>query len=269
MSEHLVSIGANTEAWEAKPSEMWASGSGWSVDSRKGRRAGHAVREGRLCWAPSSLEDRPSLAAQGPYPWGSGGGRATRSRPQSSWWPRFTSFQPKIPQMSWEKASSFGFHVCQADTREQSLANKSFRENAFLGDLKLVASELIQKKIPFVRRKGAPDLNTAPCNRYLRLVTHLLGRVRLFATPWTAARQAPLSMGFPSQEYWSGLPFLSPGDLLHPGIEPGSPALQADSLLSEPPGKIEFEAWIREKRSLSPCLLVFLGPVSPPANRYT
>ena len=56
-------------------------------------------------------------------------------------------------------------------------------------------------------------------------------------TPWTVARQAPLSGGFSRQEYWSGLPFPSPGDLLDPGIEPGSPALQADSLLSEPPGK--------------------------------
>ena len=52
------------------------------------------------------------------------------------------------------------------------------------------------------------------------------------ATPWTLARQAPLSMGFSWQGYWSGFPFPSPGDLLDPGIEPGSPALQADSLLS-------------------------------------
>ena len=56
-------------------------------------------------------------------------------------------------------------------------------------------------------------------------------------TPWTVARQAPLSMGFFRQEYWSGLPFPSPGDLSNPGIEPGSPALQADTLSSEPPGK--------------------------------
>ena len=48
---------------------------------------------------------------------------------------------------------------------------------------------------------------------------------------------APLFMGFSRQEYWSGLPFPSPGDLTDPGIEPGSPALQADSLPSEPPGK--------------------------------
>ena len=56
-------------------------------------------------------------------------------------------------------------------------------------------------------------------------------------TPWTVARQAPLSMAFPKQESWSGLPFPSPGDLPDPGIEPGSPASQADSLPTEPPGK--------------------------------
>ena len=64
-----------------------------------------------------------------------------------------------------------------------------------------------------------------------------LSRVQLFATPWTVALQAPLSMGFSRQEYWSGLPFPSPGDLPDPGIEPRSPALQADTLTSEPPGK--------------------------------
>ena len=52
-------------------------------------------------------------------------------------------------------------------------------------------------------------------------------------TPWTVACQAPLPMGFSRQEYWSGLPFPSPGDLSDPGIEPGSPALQADSLPTE------------------------------------
>ena len=52
-----------------------------------------------------------------------------------------------------------------------------------------------------------------------------LSHVQLFVTPWTVAYQAPLSMGFSIQEYWSGLPFPSPGDLPDPGIEPGSPAL--------------------------------------------
>ena len=55
--------------------------------------------------------------------------------------------------------------------------------------------------------------------------------------PWTVVHQAPPSMGFSRQEYWSGVPFPSPGDLPDPGTEPGSPALQADALLSEPPGK--------------------------------
>ena len=62
-------------------------------------------------------------------------------------------------------------------------------------------------------------------------------RVRLFATPWTVAHQAPLSKGFSRQESWSGLPFPSPGDLPGPGIEPRSPALRADALTSEPQGK--------------------------------
>ena len=55
--------------------------------------------------------------------------------------------------------------------------------------------------------------------------------------PWTVVYQAPLSMGFSRQEYWSGLPFHSPGDLSDPGIKPLSPELLADASLSEPPGK--------------------------------
>ena len=72
---------------------------------------------------------------------------------------------------------------------------------------------------------------------YMQTELKSLSRVRLFATPWTIAHQAPPSMGFSRQEYWSGLPFPSPGDLPNPGIEPRSPALQADALTSEPPGK--------------------------------
>ena len=64
-----------------------------------------------------------------------------------------------------------------------------------------------------------------------------LSRVQLFVTPWTVAHQAPLSRGFSRQEYWSGLPFPSPGDLPNPRIEPRSPALEADALSSHPPGK--------------------------------
>ena len=61
--------------------------------------------------------------------------------------------------------------------------------------------------------------------------------VQLFSIPWTVALQAPLSMGFPRKEYWSGLPFPSPGDLPNPGIEPASPALAGRFCTTEPSGK--------------------------------
>ena len=77
------------------------------------------------------------------------------------------------------------------------------------------------------------------CNRTLCLKkkVKLLSYVRFFAILWTVAYQAPLSMGFSRRQYWSGLSFPSPGDLPDPGIKPASPALQADALHSEPPGK--------------------------------
>ena len=78
------------------------------------------------------------------------------------------------------------------------------------------------------------------------------------ATPWAVAHQAPLSMGFLRQEYWSGLPFLSPVDLLHPGNEHGSPALQADSLPSELPEKSH---WVNNNDSL--CSFQTLTAVRP------
>ena len=65
----------------------------------------------------------------------------------------------------------------------------------------------------------------------------LLSCIRLFVTPWTIDYQASLSMAFSRQDYWSGLPYPSPGDLPDPGIKPGPTALQADTLPSEPPGK--------------------------------
>ena len=73
-----------------------------------------------------------------------------------------------------------------------------------------------------------------------------LSHVGLFSTPWTVACQAPPSMGFSRQEYWNGLPCPSPGDFLDPRIEPGSPTLQADSLLSEPPGNKLFKTIIQK-----------------------
>ena len=63
-----------------------------------------------------------------------------------------------------------------------------------------------------------------------------LSRVRLFETPWAIAHQTPPSIAFSRHEYWSGFPFPPPRDLPNPGIEPRSPALQADSLFTEPSG---------------------------------
>ena len=74
-----------------------------------------------------------------------------------------------------------------------------------------------------------------------------LSPVPLFATPWTVAYQAPPSMEFSRQEYWSGLPFPSPGDLPDPGIAPGSPAFQADALTSEPPGKPNLDSLLKSR----------------------
>ena len=68
---------------------------------------------------------------------------------------------------------------------------------------------------------------------FKKVVCYLFNHVQLFVTQWTVACQAPLSMGFPRLEYWSGLPFPSPGDLPNPGIEPRSPELQVDSLSTE------------------------------------
>ena len=80
-------------------------------------------------------------------------------------------------------------------------------------------------------------LVSAVCVCVCVCVCESLSRVQLFATPQTVARQAPLSMGFSRQGYWSGLPFPSPLDVPDPGIEPGSPALQVDAFPSELPGK--------------------------------
>ena len=71
-------------------------------------------------------------------------------------------------------------------------------------------------------------------------------------TPWTVACQAFLSVGFSRQEYWSELPLPYPGDLPDPETEPGSPTLQADSLLSEPPRKPPLHYWWKYKM-IPPC----------------
>ena len=86
----------------------------------------------------------------------------------------------------------------------------------------------------FLQNKKIPSLGFTSS---MCVCVKSLSRVQLFATLWTVAHQALLSMGYSRQEYWSGLPFPSPRDLPNPGIEPRSSALQADALSSEPPGK--------------------------------
>ena len=78
------------------------------------------------------------------------------------------------------------------------------------------------------------------CSYYLLTIfiaKCILSRVWPFAAPWTEVHQAPLSMVFPREEYWSGLPFPPPGDLPKPGIKPTSPALAGRFFTTEPPGK--------------------------------
>ena len=90
-----------------------------------------------------------------------------------------------------------------------------------------------------------------------------LSCVRLFATPWTIAYKAPLSMGLCKQECWSALPFPSPRNLSNPGIEPGSPALRAEALPSEPSGKsISFRELSNIKMILFRHLHVWLSTAS-------
>ena len=78
---------------------------------------------------------------------------------------------------------------------------------------------------------------SVPRTTLFAVVVYSLNGVRLFVTPWTVACQAPLCMGFPRQEYWSGVPFPSPGDLPNPGTEPSSLGLAGGFFTSEPPGQ--------------------------------
>ena len=81
-----------------------------------------------------------------------------------------------------------------------------------------------------------------------------------FVTPWTLTHQAPLSMGFPRQEYWSGLPFPSPGALPHPGIEPRSPALAGRFFTTKPPGKAQLFWKLKKKKKLQVLKSSFRSP---------
>ena len=129
----------------------------------------------------------------------------------------------------------------------------------------------VRTAVSFTAAKGGSSLGPSsedrrtewgPPTRWTPWLCRALGRARLSATPWTAARQAPRSTKFSRQEYWSGLPFPSPGDLFNPRIEPGSLASQADSLPSEPPGKSDGTFSSVQFSSVSQSCLTLCDPMN-------
>ena len=129
----------------------------------------------------------------------------------------------------------------------------------------------VRTAVSFTAAKGGSSLGPSsedgrtewgPPTRWTLWLCRALGRARLSATPWTAARQAPRSTKFSRQEYWSGLPFPSPGDLFNPRIEPGSLASQADSLPSEPPGKSDGTFSSVQFSSVSQSCLTLCDPMN-------
>ena len=104
-----------------------------------------------------------------------------------------------------------------------------------LGIRLVTASQMAKRSLPaclFFDSKSSQHWSLSPQRKWGKLSC-----VQLFATPWTVARQAPMSLEFPRQEYWSGFPFPAPGDLSNPGIEPVSPTLAGGFFTTAPPGK--------------------------------
>ena len=120
----------------------------------------------------------------------------------------------RIPQTGASWAAVYG--VTQSRTQLMWLSSSSSKDNASEYSL------ILEYISSYPQAQSGCWLNPAG---YRISEVKSLSRVRLFVTPWTVAHQAPLPMGFSRQEYWSGLPFPSPGDLPDPGIEPRSPAL--------------------------------------------
>ena len=119
----------------------------------------------------------------------------------------------------WKKLLTFYKSVCDDDHQPSSLLTYLVLKQPYQAGRVLLS--------PFYSWEG---WGMEGCPRFCKVKVKSLSHVWLFATPWTVAYQAPQSMEFSRQEYWSGLSFPSPGDLPNPGIEPRSPALQADAL---------------------------------------
>ena len=140
-------------------------------------------------------------------------------------------------RIPWTEESSglqcMGLQRIRNDWSDLACTHICFEEKCFhlLNQMKAASAKYFHKSNKNLKQIYMLILSLLSLSVSHSVVSNSLG------SPWTVACQAPLSIGFPRQEYWSGLPVPSPGDIPDPGIEPGSPALQADSLLSEPPRK--------------------------------
>ena len=129
--------------------------------------------------------------------------------------------------------------LCSSPHSQSSTGHFSFEahHNSTLGLLTACFPLVISPILKASDTVHVPMISKHEALPQVKVKVKSLSRVRLLATPWTVAYQAPPSMGFSRQEYWSGLPFPSLEDLPNPGIETGSSALYVDALPSEPPGK--------------------------------
>ena len=150
----------------------------------------------------------------------------------------------RIPTVSWSTCSQW-----LSPQRGLPLGRVSCGVSHFLAETSVSSFlQISTKESYFHTLRSAPGdakgVSQGPFVWYL-LPTEVAQSCPILCDPWTVAYQAPPSMGFSKQECWSGLPFPSPGDLPGPGIKPGSPALQADALPSEPPGKPPYQPYLR------------------------
>ena len=131
---------------------------------------------------------------------------------------KYSLSQECKPFSTFETISQWIYHINRIKDEDHRWSQKILRKN------------LIKSR----QQNGCLRGLTNSCEKKRKVKMKSLSHVRLFATPWMVACQALWSMGFSRQEYWPGLPFPSPGYLPNPGIKPGSPALQTETLLSGP-----------------------------------
>ena len=142
------------------------------------------------------------------------------------------------------------FQLCSYVGNKGGIKGRSKQQKSFPKIIKAAHTVTFMKKRTFVWLDSTEmSVGKAPGTEFLAycsldtVLSHF-SHVQLFVTPWTIAHQAPLSMGFSRQEYWSGSPFPPPGGLPNPGIEPASlmsPALQTGSLPLAPPWKPDID----------------------------